>query len=57
MIEQSVLTSHMYIQWFTEFKVSNKMKTWLIFASKVTLYVYDILCIVAYYWLFEKERV
>lgn len=57
MIEQSVLTSHMYIQWFTEFKVSNKMETWLIFASKVTLYVYDILCIVAYYWLFEKERV
>lgn len=57
MIEQSVLTSHMYIQWFTEFKVSNKMETWLIFASKVTLYVYDILCFVAYYWLFEKEKV
>lgn len=57
MIEQSVFTSHMYIQWFTEFKVSKKMETWLIFASKVILYVYDILCIVAYYWLFEKERV
>lgn len=28
MKERSVLISHTYSRWYTEFKVSNKIKTW-----------------------------